>query len=104
MESKTGFKVSPNSLKAYSTLGGTSGYTVHMMIPSDSRDRRLSVNTFWLIPSRPFFSSLKRQGRASRFLMISSFHLLPINSTVAAAGQMGISSFVSIRFTSKSSD
>ena len=37
---------SPNSLNAYSTLGGTSANTVRVMIPSSSILRRLSVSTF----------------------------------------------------------
>lgn len=37
---------SPSSLNAYSTLGGTSAYTVLVMIPSSSIERRLSVKTF----------------------------------------------------------
>ena len=56
-------------------------------------ERRLSVNTFWLIPASDFFSSLKRHGRCKRFRRISSFHLLPISATVVATGQTGISSF-----------
>ena len=79
---------SPNSDKAYSTLGGTSGYTVRVMIPSASIERKLSVNTFWLMPSKSRFSSLKRHGRISRFRMISSFHLLPISATVVATGRV----------------
>ena len=46
---------SPKSLKAYSTRGGTSGNTVLVMMPSSSMDLRLSVSTFWLIPSRYHF-------------------------------------------------
>ena len=81
---------SPSSLREYSTLGGTSAYTVLVIIPSSSMERRLSVKTFWLIPSRSFFNSLKRQGRTRRFLIINSFHLLPIKETVVATGQAGM--------------
>ena len=52
-----------------------------MMIPSSSIDLRLSVRTFWLMPSRFLLSSLNLQGRASRFRRISNFHLLPIVAT-----------------------
>ncbi len=45
---------SPSSDKAYSTRGGTSGKTVRVIIPSASIERRLSVRTFWLMPSRFF--------------------------------------------------
>ena len=45
------------------------------MIPSSSIARRLSVSTFWLMPSRSFLSSLNRQGRINRFLKIKSFHI-----------------------------
>ena len=38
----------PSSESEYSTLGGTSGYTVRITIPSLSMERRLSVNTFLL--------------------------------------------------------
>ena len=87
---------SPSGLREYSTRGGTSGYTVRVTRPSSSMERRLSVSTFWLMPSRLLRSSLNRQGRASRLRRISSFHLLPISCTVVATGQAGISSFVSI--------
>ena len=40
----------PSSLRAYSTRGGTSGYTVRVTMPSSSMERRLSVRAFWLIP------------------------------------------------------
>ena len=51
---------SPSSLNAYSTRGGTSGYTVLVTIPSSSIERRLSVKTFWLIPSKFFFKGSLR--------------------------------------------
>ena len=39
---------SPSSLNAYSTRGGTSGYTVRVMMPSASMERKLSVrNKTW---------------------------------------------------------
>ena len=60
---------SPSSERAYSTRGGTSGNTVRVIMPSSSIERRLSVRTFWLIPSRLFCSSLKRQGLTSKFLI-----------------------------------
>ena len=91
---------SPSSERAYSTRGGTSGNTVRVIIPSSSIERRLSVRTFWLIPSRLFCSSLKRQGLTSKFLIMSSFHLLPIRDTVVATGQSGSSSFFFIGDTS----
>ena len=50
----------------------------------------------FLADSLQIFSSLNRQGRERRFLMISSFHLLPISCTVVATGHAGNSSFVSI--------
>ena len=96
IESRIGFRDCPSSLSAYSTRGGTSGYTVRVISPSSSMERRLSVRTFWLMPSRFFFSSLKRHGRYSRFRIISNFHLLPIKATVVATGHSGNSSFVSI--------
>lgn len=65
-----------------------------------SIERRLSVSTFWLIPSKSFFRSLNRHGRTSRFRMISSFHLLPIIWTVVATGQAGSSSLVNRYSTS----
>ena len=43
---------SPSGLREYSTRGGTSGYTLRVTRPSSSIERRLSVSTFWLIPSR----------------------------------------------------
>ena len=33
----------------------------------------------WVDAEKSFFNSLKRQGLASRFLIINNFHLLPIN-------------------------
>lgn len=100
MDSMIGRMDSPSSDNAYTTFGGTSGKTVRVMIPSVSIERKLSVNTFWLIPSRFFCSSLKRQGRWSKLRMISNFHLLPINCTVVATGQAGSSSFFTIKITS----
>ena len=85
---------SPSFDKAYSTRGGTSGKTVRVMMPSASIERRLSVSTFWLMPSRFLWSSLNRQGLARRLRMVSSFHLLPIRLTVVATGHSGSSAFV----------
>ena len=48
------------------------------------------------VPPRFFFNSLNRQGRSSRFRIISNFHLLPISETVVATGHSGNSSFVNI--------
>ena len=48
------------------------------------------------MPSRSFFNALKRHGRAKRFLIIRSFHLLPISVTVVATGHSGNSAFVFI--------
>ena len=79
---------SPNSESAYSTRGDTSGYTVRVMMPTASIERRLSVKTFWMILSESCFSSLNRHGRDSRFRMINSFHLVPISTTVVATGQV----------------
>lgn len=76
------------------------GITVRVMIPSASIERRLSVSTFWLIPSKSFFRSLNRHGRTSRFRMISSFHLLPIIWAVVATGQAWSSSLVNRYSTS----
>lgn len=76
------------------------GITVRVMIPSASIERRLSVSTFWLIPSKSFFRSLNCHGRTSRFRMISSFHLLPIIWTVVATGQAWSSSLVNRYSTS----
>ena len=60
-------------------------------------ERSASVSAFWLMPLMLLCSSLKRQGRSRRSLMISSFHLLPIRETVVATGHSGrISSFVLI--------
>lgn len=59
-------------------------------MPSFSIERRLSVSTFWLMPSKSFFSSLKRQVRICRLRIIKSFHLLPIKATVVATGQAGL--------------
>lgn len=59
-------------------------------MPSFSIERRLSVSTFWLIPSKSFLSSLKRQVRICRLRIIKSFHLLPIKATVVATGQAGL--------------
>ena len=38
----------PNSDKEYSTLGWTSAYTVRIIIPSVSKELKLSVNTSFL--------------------------------------------------------
>ena len=57
---------SPSSLNAYSTRGGTSGYTVLVTIPSSSIERRLSVKTFWLIPSKFFFKGSLSNDRNIR--------------------------------------
>ena len=51
----------------------------------------------WLIPSRFFLSSLNLHDLSRRFLIMSSFHLLPISCTVVATGHSGSSSFVSIK-------
>lgn len=87
---------SPRGERAYSTLGGTSAYTVLVMMPSVSMERRLSVRTFWLMPSNDFCSSLKRHGRTRRLRIMSSFHLFPMSCTVVATGHSGNSDFVFI--------
>ena len=69
-------------------------YKRYPIRPSFSMERKLSVRTFWLIPSRFFFNSLNRQGRFSRFRIISNFHLLPMSETVVATGHSGNPSFV----------
>ena len=46
MASRIGVRDIPKSLREYSTLGGTSGKTVRIIIPSLSMARRLSVSTF----------------------------------------------------------
>lgn len=89
---------SPNSESAYSTRGDTSGYTVRVMMPTASIERRLSVKTFWMILSEFCFSSLNRHGRDSRFRMINSFYLVPISTAVVATGQPHVFGFLRHQF------
>ena len=79
--------VSPSSEREYSTRGGTSGYTVRLIRSSASIDLRLSVSTFWLMPSRDFCSSIKRQGRSDNFWKISSLHLFPGTGKASVRGE-----------------
>ena len=95
---------SPNSESAYSTRGDTSGYTMRVMMPTASIERRLSVKTFWMILSEFCFSSLNRHGRGSRFRMINRFHLVPISTTVVATGQPHVFDFCGINSSNQVPD
>ena len=72
--------------------------TINAMAAADSVIVPIQC-AFWLIPSKSFLSSLKRQVRICRLRIIKSFHLLPIKATVVATGQAGSSSFVSTLFS-----
>ena len=60
MASITGFRLRPTSVKEYSTLGGTSGYTFRLTSPSASMLRRLAVSTFWDMLPMDRFRALNR--------------------------------------------
>lgn len=60
MESRIGFKLWPSSVSEYSTLGGTSAYTLRSISPLSSISRSCAVSTFCDTLPMDFFSSPKR--------------------------------------------
>jgi hypothetical protein len=57
-----GISRSPASVRAYSTRGGTSGWTVRLITPASSRARNSRVSICWEIPPLARRSALKRIG------------------------------------------
>ena len=90
----------PSSVSPYSTRGGISRKSWRYASPSSIICLRLSVRTFWDIPSRSRCSSLNLHGRDLRLRSISSFHFPPISDTAVATGQTGSSSLVFFFLTS----
>ena len=60
MASRIGFRLLPKSVSEYSTLGGTSAYTLRLTRPFSSISRSWAVNTFWDTLPIDFFNSPKR--------------------------------------------
>lgn len=89
MASRMGFRLSPKSVKMYSTLGGTSAYTVRVNKPFSSIARSCAVNTFCDTLPIDFFSSPNRFVPVSKSRKIKTFHLSPIKVNVVSTGQAG---------------
>lgn len=89
MLSITGSRLKPTSVSAYSTRGGTSGYTVRVSSPDSSIERRLDVSTFWLTPPNARWSCPKRLVPLSNSRTISGLQRLPIRLNVVATGHAG---------------
>ena len=93
MASRIGCRLCPNSVKVYSTLGGTSAYTVRVNSPLSSIARSCAVSTFCDTFPIDFFNSPKRFVPDNRSRRIKTFHLSPIKVKVVSTGQAG-NSFV----------
>ena len=91
IESKIGFRLCPKSVNEYSTLGGTSAYTLRLISPFSSISRSCAVNTFCDTLPMDFFYSPKRFVPESKSLRIKTFHLSPISINVVSTGQAGSS-------------
>ncbi|MNI72250.1 hypothetical protein D3C73_1281790 [compost metagenome] len=85
----TGSRLCPYSVKEYSTLGGTSAYTLRSTSWSSSSSRSWLVSIFCVIWGMSFFSSLKRlvpsRPRCHRMI---SFHLPPMTARVSSFSQL----------------
>ena len=88
-----GFRLWPSSVREYSTLGGTSAYTLRLISPLSSISRSCAVNTFCDTLPMDFFSSPKRFVPGSKSRRISTFHLSPMSVKVVSPGQAGNSFF-----------
>lgn len=89
IESSIGFKLSPVSVREYSTLGGISAYAFLLTSPSSSISRSCCVRIFWLMEPMDFFNSPKRLVPSIKSLSISIFHLSPMMNRVVSTGQSG---------------
>lgn len=87
--SNTGFRLYPNSVKVYSTRGGTSGKTVRISKPLSSICRSWDVSTFWLTLPIDFFNSPNLFVPGSKSRIMSTFHLSLISVSVVSTGQAG---------------
>src|SRR5438132_13984582 len=77
----------PNSVRLYSTRGGTSGYATRVIRPSCSSVRRVWLSIFSLTPSTRRRSSLNRYVRSRSAARTSTPHLLVTCSRTARVGQ-----------------
>ena len=68
----------PSSVRAYSTLGGTVGYTVRVTRPSRSSARSVRVSMRCEMPPTSRLISLNRLGPLPSRLTTSTVHLSPI--------------------------
>gem|GEM_PF-225841 len=63
----TGCRLRPRAVRLYSTLGGTSAYTLRAIRPSDSSSRNWLVSMRWVTLGRRRRSSLKRSVPSSKW-------------------------------------
>lgn len=81
-----------HGVNAYSTRGGTSGYTVRVTYPSSSSVRKVTVSIFCDMSGISRCSSLKRIGpppALSRVYMTKSDHLSHSRASMFRIGQSG---------------
>lgn len=87
-----GSRVCVHGVNAYSTRGGTSGYTVRVTYPSSSSVRRVTVSIFCDMSGISRCNSLKRIGpppALSRVYMTKSDHLSHSRASIFRIGQSG---------------
>lgn len=87
---RIGRMVSPRGVNLYSMCWGAPGTTNRASKPSFSIPLKLSVSTFWLIPSMLLRNSPKRLGPVMRSRKTNTRHLLPIRPTVTATGHFDV--------------
>ena len=87
--SRIGLRLCPSFVNVYSTLGGTSAYTVRVNRPLSSMARSCAVNTFCDTLPTDFFNSPNLFVPVSRSRKIKTFHLSPIKDKVVSTGQAG---------------
>jgi hypothetical protein len=88
--------LSPSSVSEYSTLGGTTGYTVRVKSPLASSSRSCCVSILGVAWGMSLRSSPKRSVRVSRCHRISVLYFPPISLSVASTGQFTSSQIRSI--------
>ena len=88
MDCRIGKRLSPRSVRLYSTLGGTTAYTLRAIKPSPSSSRNCWVSILGVASGTRRRSSLKRRIFPDRCHRSKALYLPPISCRVAATGQL----------------
>ena len=85
--STAGSSSRPNSVSAYSTVGGEVGMTARVTRPSSASRRRRAERTLALMPWMSPRSSLKRRGPSRRYQTMLGVHAPPSSAMHSVSGQ-----------------